>query len=41
VKAYMTAVMPDETQRVLGVAKHPVITTTTGDPDIWNIILQQ
>jgi hypothetical protein len=39
-KAYMTAVMPDETQRVLGVAKHPVITTTTGDPDIWNITLQ-
>lgn len=39
-RAYMTAVMPDETQRVLGVAKHPVITTTTGDPDIWNINLQ-
>jgi hypothetical protein len=39
-KAYMTAVMPDETQRVLGVAKHPVITTNTGDPDIWNITLQ-
>ncbi len=40
-KAYMSAVMPDETQRVLGVAKHPVITTTTGDPDIWSITLQQ
>jgi hypothetical protein len=40
-KAYMIAVMPDETQKVLGVAKHPVITTTTGDPDIWNITLQE
>ena len=38
-KAHMTAAMPDETQKVLGVAKHPVITTTTGDPDIWNITL--
>ncbi|OPY86383.1 MAG: Caspase domain protein [Smithella sp. PtaU1.Bin162] len=40
-KAYMTAVMPEETQKVLGVAKHPVIATTTGDPDIWNITLQE
>ncbi len=40
-KAYMLSVMPDETQRVLGAAKHPVITTTTGDPDIWNITLQE
>ncbi|MDA8126369.1 MAG: caspase family protein [Deltaproteobacteria bacterium] len=40
-KAYMTASMPEETQKVLGVAKHPVITTTTGDPDIWNITLQE
>ena len=39
-KAYMNTAMPDETQRVLGVAKHPVITTSTGDPDIWNITLQ-
>ncbi len=39
-KAYMKTSMPDETQRVLGVAKHPVITTSTGDPDIWNLTLQ-
>ncbi len=39
-KAYMNTAMPDETQRVLGVAKRPVITTSTGDPDIWNLTLQ-
>lgn len=39
-KDYMKTSMPDETQRVLGVAKHPVITTSTGDPDIWNLTLQ-
>jgi Caspase domain len=39
-KAYMNAAMPDETQKVLGVAKRPVITTSTGDPDIWNLTLQ-
>ena len=39
-RAYMNTVMPDETQRVLGVAKRPVITTSTGDPDIWNLTLQ-
>ncbi len=39
-RAYMNTAMPNETQKVLGVAKHPVITTSTGDPDIWNISLQ-
>ena len=39
-KDYMKTSMPDETQKVLGVAKHPVITTSTGDPDIWKLTLQ-
>jgi hypothetical protein len=39
-KSYMNTAMPDETQKVLGVAKHPIITTSSGDPDIWNIALQ-
>jgi|GEM_PF-4836994 len=39
-KDYMKTAMPDETQKILGVAKHPVITTSTGDPDIWNLTLQ-
>lgn len=39
-RAYLNSAMPDETQRVLGVAKRPVITTSTGDPDIWNLTLQ-
>jgi hypothetical protein len=39
-KTYMNTAMPDETQKVLGVAKRPVITTSTGDPDIWNLTLQ-
>jgi len=39
-KAYMNTAMPDETQKVLGVAKRPVITTSTGDPDIWNLTIQ-
>ena len=39
-RAYMNTAMPDETQKVLGVAKRPVITTSTGDPDIWNLTLQ-
>ncbi|MBW2620775.1 MAG: caspase family protein [Deltaproteobacteria bacterium] len=39
-KDYMKTAMPDETQKVLGVAKHPVIATSTGDPNIWNLTLQ-
>ncbi len=40
-KSYINAVMPDETLKVLGVAKHPIITTSTGDPDIWNLSLRR
>ena len=39
-RVYLNIEMPNETQKVLGVAKRPVITTSTGDPDIWNLILQ-
>ena len=39
-KDFMYTEMPYETQRVLGVAKRPVITTSSGDPDIWNLTLQ-
>jgi len=39
-RSYMNTAMPNETQKVLGVAKRPVITTSTGDPDIWNLTLQ-
>ena len=39
-RSYMNTAMPEETQKVLGVAKRPVITTSTGDPNIWNITLQ-
>lgn len=39
-RAYMNSAMPEDTQKVLGVAKRPVITTSTGDPDIWNLTLQ-
>ena len=39
-RAYMNTAMPDETQKVLGVAKRPIITTSTGDPDIWKLTLQ-
>ena len=38
-RAYKNSAMPEETQRVLEVAKRPVITTSTGDPDIWNLTL--
>lgn len=38
-RAFLESVMPDETQRVLGTAKRPIITTSSGDPDIWKITL--
>lgn len=38
-KDYMNISMPEETQKVLGVAKRPIITTSTGDPSIWNLTL--
>ena len=40
-RAYLNTVMPDQTQRVLGVAKRPVITTSTGDPGIWDLSLER
>lgn len=39
-KDYMNISMPEETQKILGVAKRPIITTSTGDPDVWNLSLQ-
>jgi hypothetical protein len=38
-RAYMNTAMPEETHRVMGVAKRPVITISTCDPDIWNLTL--
>ncbi|MBU0991079.1 MAG: caspase family protein [Proteobacteria bacterium] len=38
-RAYLESVMPDDTQKVLGTAKRPIITTSSGDPEIWNISL--
>ncbi len=39
-KAYMGSTMPEETLNVLGVAKHPIILTNSGDRDIWNLSLK-
>jgi hypothetical protein len=40
-RAYLNFVMPDETQKLLGVAKRPVIITkSSGDPDIWELNLK-
>jgi len=39
-KNYMNVSMPNETQKVLGVAKRPVIITGSSDPGIWNLTLQ-
>lgn len=38
-RAFMNSAMPDETQKILGVAKRPIITTSTGDPGIWDLKL--
>ena len=38
-KEYMKTAMPDDTLKVLGVAKHPIITTSSGDPSIWDLTL--
>ena len=40
-RTYLYSTMPDETQAILGVAKRPVITTSSGDPTIWNLTLQR
>jgi hypothetical protein len=39
-RAYLNTVMPDETQKALGVAKRPVITTSSGDIGIWDLTLR-
>lgn len=36
-RAYLQTMMPQETQKVLGTAKHPLITTSSGDPTIWKL----
>ena len=36
-RAYLHSKMPEETQRILGVAKHPLITTNSSDPQIWQL----
>ena len=38
-RAYLQSSMPEETQRVLGVARHPLITTNSSDPQIWQLSL--
>jgi len=40
IKEYMRSEMPDQTQKVLGVAKRPTITTSSGDPGIWSLSLE-
>jgi len=40
VRSYLYSKMPDVTQKVLGVAMQPVIATSSGDPDIWNLSLK-
>lgn len=40
-QAYLNSAMPDKTQKALGVAKRPLITTTTGDPGIWDLSLTE
>lgn len=38
-RAYLNSEMPEQTQRIIGIAKRPVITTNSGDPDIWSLTL--
>jgi len=40
-RSYMNSAMPDETEKILGIAKRPLITTSSGDPDIWSLSLQK
>ena len=39
-RAYMSSVMPEVTQKVLGAAKRPIIMTSTGDRHIWDLDLR-
>lgn len=38
-KAYLLSAMPEETLKVLGVARHPIIATSSGSPLIWDLPL--
>jgi len=38
-KAHMSSTMPEETLRVLGAPKDPLILTNSSDEDIWNLTL--
>ncbi len=38
-QGYMNTIMPEKTQKTFGVARRPLITTTTGDPTIWDLTL--
>ncbi len=40
-RAYLNSEMPEETQKILGIAKHPLITTSSGDPGIWDLSLRK
>jgi len=39
-RSYLHTTMPDITQKVLGVAKRAVITTSSGDPEIWKLSIK-
>ena len=39
-QGYLNTVMPDKTQKAIGVARRPLITTTTGDASIWDLSLE-
>lgn len=38
-QGYLNTIMPEKTQKAIGVARRPLITTTTGDPTIWELTL--
>ncbi len=38
-QGYLNTIMPEKTQKAIGVARRPLITTTTGDPTIWDLSL--
>jgi uncharacterized caspase-like protein len=38
-RAYLTSAMPEETQKVLGAAKRPLIVSSAGSPEIWNLAI--
>lgn len=39
-KNFLEAAMPDETYRILGAARHPVILADSSDESIWNLTLE-